>query len=815
MPTINYPGTPGTVIYGGLPTPTGGTLLTTITLVNDTLAEQAGGFVTPMFGQPFVQGDIPSGEWPQLETEDGVPVPYTHWGKTTWPDGSLKWLGFMARFPQAVPALGSKPLRIKSGGAVPTAGARTLSDATAADLNVLLTGVTNLAGEWGAYLNDAITAADDIVTYGSGAAGALYRVGGPVKQAGSPHGQIYCWTYFAALQDSFGGLLGLRHLHRVAQPWADVSTPTPTRRVVNASLRSGTTVIRTLQGHDTTETVGANIGMPHYTSFFTAGTDGRWDFVQGGGSASADCTVRVQHDKTYVVKSRLVPPQDLTISATSSASVDYYPYGRAGMQRDSGGTGERDDIGVLTAWSARHLLTQAAVDERVIRAVGLASGGWRVAARRSTTKQIVPVTDPSPSYTGLGTVQTTWRLRPGDTSTGFVTPSDQSSLWISEYEPSHRAAATYYPYLVTGEPQYLDMLVEQSANLIANRVAGQASVTVTNPVTTTTIYNTGDYGERDIVVGSTTYKGGHHFFYYNLTRVTAWGWRDLVDAAAIYPDTCPSGTEVRKYLRDVVSQSYAAINDYNGKFGTGWASLGMINFDSRPESANPWCHAYLAQSVCHASSILPSTAASTLRAFIAQFWENVADQLDISNAFSFGANLYDGTLTRTTTTDGVLFTLGTTLTFSTATNRATISALAGNNGGWSPTNGDVFAFATIYDSDKPYSGISDFQRLYAVNCSGQTFQLATTPGGSPLTVSANVTVTSVAARVQNFSPNLSFEGPVGPQQYISNVTAAIRFHAACGDSVPDAVTESSAKLSAAAISFTGNPKYALATSFPS
>lgn len=107
MAIVAYPGTPGTVIYGGLPTPSGGVALTTITLANDTLTEQAGGFVTPMFGQPFVQGDIPAGEWPQLETEDGVPVPYTHWGKTTWPDGSLKWLGFMARFPQAVPALGS------------------------------------------------------------------------------------------------------------------------------------------------------------------------------------------------------------------------------------------------------------------------------------------------------------------------------------------------------------------------------------------------------------------------------------------------------------------------------------------------------------------------------------------------------------------------------------------------------------------------------------------------------------------------------------------------------------------------------------
>lgn len=809
----SYVFTPGVTLYVGQATP-GGSLLTTLTLVNTSGSEQAANFVAPMFGQPFVQGDVPSGQYPAFELTDGTPCPATIHSVTTWPDGSMKWCGVLLRVPTTIAGSGSLTINVKNGGSAPSASSRATSDLTAADLSTVLTGVTNLTGEWTASLNTAITDATDIVSLGDGPAGRIWRIGGPFKQSGSAHGQLHCWHYVAALQNSSGGLLGLRYLGRAAQPWADVSSPTPTRRVLTAALKSGSTTLRSLQGHDTTETPGANIGMGHYTSFFTAGTDGKWDFVQGGGSASADCTVRVQHDKTYFTKTRVIPSYDLSISAISSSSSDYIPYGRAQMTRAIDGTGEREDIGLMTTWSVRHLLTQAAVDERVVRVTGLCSGGWRVCARRSTTGEIVPVTDPAPTYTGLGTVQPTWRLRASDANTGYVTPTVTTSLWQSETEPSHRPAATYYAYLITGEPQYLDMLVEQAANLIANKIPGQSSVTVSNPVTTTTLYNTGDFGERDIIVGATTYKGGGHFYYGNLTRVIAWGWRDIAEAAGIYPDVCPKGTEVRKYLRDYMASSIDAINDYNSRFGTGWSELGMICFDSRPESANPWCHAYLTQAICHAATLVPSAAHTALRQFVAQFWENVGDALDIANAFSFGGNMYDGTLTRTTTKEGFLFTVGTTLTFSTATNRATISALLGNNGSWSPTNGDVFAFATQYDSDKPYTGVSDFQRLYAVNCSGQTFQLATTPGGAPLTVNNNVVLSACAARIQNFEPNLSFEGPVGRQQYISSVTAAIRLHAAVGDNVADAVTKSNAKIAAASISYAENPKYAMSSSYP-
>lgn len=819
-----YVGRPGRPIYIGKedPTTVGGTTLTSIYLVNDTLTEQAGGFVTPLFGHPFVQGDVPAGTWPQLETEDGVPVPYTHWGKTTWPDGSLKWLGFMARFPQAVPAMGSKPLRIKNGGAVPTAGARTISDVGVADINVLLNGVSNLSGEWVAGLNDAVAAAEDVVQFGSGAAGGLWRVGGHFKQAGTPHGQLYCWHYFAVLQNSSGGLAGIRYLGSPASPFGDVASPTPTRWTFSAELRTGSTVLRSLQGHDMTTTVSGTIGMPHHTRIFTAGTDAKWDFLQAGGSSAADCVVRVQHDKTYVVKSRLVPPYDTSLSPNSSPSRDYYPGGFGPMDPAVGGTGERNDIGVMTSWSARHLLTQAAVDERVVRVVGLASGGWRTLLKSSTTKQIIPVIDPSPSYAGLGTIQTTWRYVASG-NIGFVPTVGNTTRWSSEDEPSHRPAATYYAYLITGEPQFLDMLVEQATSLISGAISGPVELNTTLPIKDTTIRLNGTYGQRSAVINGVTYKGAGYGFLGGLVRVQAWGLRDMAEAAAIYPDVCPAGTEVRKYLRDVVLATYTALNAYNTALGEEWNSSGIYNFDVRLFSFNMWCNGYMSNSVCHQYSILGFSEIATFRNFLGRLYENITQSMDLSAAFAYNGSVYDfATKNRTTSASDIIFSTNTHLVFSSSTNRFTVAAINGKPGGWSPTNGDVIVFPGPEDSeadytDKPFAGVVDWKHYYVVNASGNTGQLAETPNGAAITFTNDVTLgPKFYARVQNLSPVLGWEGTPSNEGYFASISSAVLHHAATGDpGVPTALASAVAKRAASGLTFVADPKNALLANYPS
>lgn len=820
MPTINYPGTPGTVLYGGMAAPAAGTLITTLQLVNTSASELASGFVSPMVGLPLKQGDLPSGEYPTFSVESsGESVAATIYSDTSWPDGSKKFCGVLLRVPVTVSGSGSRTIEVKSGGSAPAASSRSLSDLTAADLSVELTGVTNLSGTWVASLNTAITDATDIVVIGDGPAGKVWRIGGDFKQGGTSHGQLYCWHYVAALQDASGGLLGVRYLGRVAQPWADVTSPTPTRRVFSAVLKSSATTIRTLQGHDTTETVGANIGLPHYASMFTAGTDAKWDYVQGGGSRSADATVRVTHDEVYFIKSRLVPPYDTSVSPTSSSSVDYYPMGRGHMTRNMATTGERVDIGVLPSWAVRHILTGAAVDERACRVNGLASGGWRQTLRRSSTKTIIPVADTSASYTGLGTVQPTWMYAPGISVSGVVDPASNTTLWASETEPSHRPGAVFYPYLMTGEPQYLDMLTEHATGLMLSTINGGRTMTSTLPVTASTIRATGDFGERNVTIGGTTYKGGGWLFGSGLVRVQAWMTRDLADASAIYPDTCPSGTETRKYLREITESGWAAINAYNAALGATWDGSGIYNFDPRTEANNPWCSGYMSNAVCHAASVLPSSAVSTFRLHLARHWKDIAAATDLACAVSYLGNTFDETDTRVVTSGQMLFYIPTTLTFSTSTSRFTVG---GTMGSWSPTNGDVIALDTspvdqFPTSTKPFAEATDRRRLYVVNASGNTAQLSLTAGGSPITVTTDIAVQGTWARLQNFAPYWSAEtNNSANDSSLANISACIRHHAAAGDvEIASAATRVAALLTAAGTTYTSDPKNAIAATYPS
>ena len=814
-----YSNPSGSTLYAGRlsgvqpPAPPPGTVLTTLTMTNETGAAQPANLVSPMFGVPFRQGEIAAGDNPQFKLADGTACPATVWGKTTWPDGSLKFCAAMVRLPAAIAAGGTLAVQVQNGGVAPAPSLRTTADLTAADIKVELTGVTNLSGLWTASLNDAIASASDVTVIGSGAAGKIWRIGGDCKQAGAAHGQLYCWHYVAALTNSSGGLLGLRYLGRVAQPWADVSAPVATRRVVTAQLKTGSTVRRTFQGHDTSETLGANIGMDHYTSWFTADTNALWDYVQGGGSDVTDGVVRVKHDKVKVTRTKLVPPFDLTISVDSNSPTEYRPYARCFIQRAMGGTGERDDLGLMTSWSVRHFMTQAAVDETVIRAQGLVSAGWRTTARSQATKEIIPTYAPSSNYAGLGAPKTDWYFMiSGDKYSGYVDPVVEQSLWSEDYETSHRPSTCYYTYLVTGEPQYLDLLVDMSAALLANSPAGTAQLNTTQPITLTNMYLAGTWAGRDVLINSVLYKGGGWLTQSFGPRAMAWGLRDLAQAAAIYPDVCPRGTETKKYFRDVVNASLNVMNVYNAAMGPEWNALGAYDFNRYPEYYSVWMDGYLSNTMCQVSSILPSSAATNFRKFLSQFWENLASSRDLAAGFTPHAALYDANGTRITNINNFLGQIGVNLSLSTSTNRATLTP--GELGKvCAPTDGDVFLFPEKYGNN-PFAPTYPYRTLfYAVNCSGQTMQMALTPGGPPVTIPTNASGLPIFARVANFSPYATAEYS-GNSAIMANVCGCIRHHVACGDSIPTALADSNAKIALDGVTYTDDPKNAYVSAYP-
>lgn len=764
------------------------------TLRNTSATTQPAGFVTPMFGQGFVMGQIPVGTYPHFRTAGGLACPASLGGIVTWPDGSMKFCSVFLQVPISVPGNGTIDLQVRSGGNAPAVGTRTLSEAAAANISVEIVGVTNLTGTYTGGLADAVTANIDVGLFSDGPAGRVWRVLGEMKQGGTAHDQLALWHYVQALSNANGTLKGLRYLGKVEQPWGDVglglnsTSPViipgaaPMHRVVTGSLKVGATTVRAFNGHNTTETPGPEIGMAHYTGFFTAGLSGEYDYVQGGGTDATDCTIQVLEDMNYLMKTRLVLPNDPTQTLAPSPTSVYRPYGNAGMARAMQSGGNRDDIAVMPSFDIRHMLRQSKADEQNVRVAALAMAGLRFVYMKKSTKSIIPALDIKPSYAKLGVTNNSWRYWPSNgpnETVGIqsIEPSTNPSLWSSEYEPSHKPSPTYYAYLTTGEPQFLDTLLTHAASTIFNSEGGSKKPRVTHPITRTTLMMDGTYGRRDIIMNGVTYKGGGWFFDGGQTRIMAWGSRDIAMGAAMAPDVCPYGSGIKEYLNDAINGMYVGINTYNELVGPEWEDGGILDFDVN--YADPWCHGYMSLSMCFQYEILRHPEILKMRRRQARYWKYTHEAIDLPLSYNYITYIYDENGVRVNNPSGMMYSVGqATMAFDTGTNRYTLSD---THGAWQLRNGDVVAFDDGFSTGgRPFAYVNR-RLMYVVNASGFTGQLSYSPGGVPITVTSSVNVQVPFVRTKNFEPRPTAESFQGPGTYMAIIAAACNYHEAVGD----------------------------------
>jgi hypothetical protein len=706
-----------------------------VNVVNDAAQAQAADFSAPMFGAGFARGDIPAGTYPHFRTAAGVACPATLHSITYWPDGSMKFAGVLLNVPAAVPATSALAIGVRSGGSAPVAGTRTTADLTAADINVQLVGVDGLTGTWGAMLNNAI-ATGTVEKLGDGPAGALWRIGGEVRDgSNAAHGQLYCWHYVVALSNASGSLRGLRYLGRVAQPWIDVATPTPRHRDLQATLRRGTTVIRVFQGHTDTETPGGTIRLPHFASFLTAGTDAKWDYIQGGGSASADSSVRVTLDAAYLIRSKVIPPFDLANAATVYASVDHIPMGKGTYQaRGMGQTGGRPDIGLWTDWCVTHLSNQTALNERILRANAMLAANWRIANRRQSTGMPALYSPMPGSYSGLGVTNTP--------SPATVSPN--LSLWAED--GAHFPNPLSWAYVFSGEPQYLDLMQDRGGN-VQNLNAGTKVLNVTFPRTNT---QTSFAGVRTVQMGSggPLFHGTGMLFQYG-GRIAAWALRDVGMAAGFSPDS-----PYKQYLTDVLASNFAAFKYYGESQPSTYRDAGLFILQNSDGAAtgyeSPWMSGYLGGAVCAINDLIPSADGAYMQSYLSRFWTAHAAVMDPGSMMAYRHSPWDGNGNLIASAAESLFTSGScTMSFTAADSRGTI-----NGANWSPTDGDAYAFCVgAFSSAYPFPQATFNKRLYAVNCVGKTLQLAETPGGAPITVPADVNCGIFLQQAKNLSPD--------------------------------------------------------------
>ncbi len=830
---------------GTTPPPASG-LPTTMTLVNTSGSTQASGFITPIFGMTFRQGDIPSGDAPTF-TVSGTPQPYS-WGlQSYWPDGSLLHASFMFRCTSSIAGSGSLTVDINSGGSAPSASARTLTEVYAQDLKTGGTGLGSfggLTGTWNGYVRSDSNNTEQYV-YLDGDAGKVWRIRTDMAQTagGSPHGQLLVYHFVHALTDGSGNLGGFRYIARVNQPiynsgstpaqraFASISTqygagptsiPTPwpftninfttaaagvdctvasagTHNLYcGAQSGSGGSYVNAVPGY-LSATTDANLSTSQiyyaYTygladnntvfrlctnpngfstqitmaggtstfvpipvclfagSVFTADAQAKVNFFQGTGSMSTDGTVRTQFNREYLHSTGAIPPWNLSVSGTAfggtikdipdivgASSTSYWsgtptwnPVSVGPLSPAARGvSGNSPDIGPLTTWHCTHFYNQSAVSDFAVRAITFASDFDGAGLRDAATGNYLNFSNSS--YTGMpapSSNQQNTVMAISSSCYGFTAPSTPSAstgyLMGGQQDSQHRPCEALYGFVVFGEPHFYDLMIEyaQAAFL---QISG-ASRVPTSPA---------GYG----ILFTSTQQG---------LRGSAWCFRDLLGAATFSALISPDGSDIPTYLKDLVSANLTYINTlysstYIGSTLNGQNSWRKVAVDNSfvDISSGGFMMGYHENIMAWAQALGWSGAATWNNNY--STWLNYV----ISNfgAYHLYAE-YDGaTLLNTVdygpaissfTQYGITSGVYGSLTWTSGGSRhfnADAPIL-----GYVVTAGDQWVFHD--DQGKP-GNFSYSTGYYAVNVSGNAFDLAASPGGSPITPSNSGTIVAAS-----------------------------------------------------------------------
>jgi hypothetical protein len=857
---------------GGGESPPIGTALATLSLVNTSGSIVAADFIPPMFGHPFRKGDVPAGAYPRFELADTTEVPYTMFNKATWSDGSLKFASFLLRVPSTVAGSGSLAVTVKASESAPaTSSSRSLADLSSgsADLKVEVVGLDNLSGTWTSSLNQGVTDNDDVITFGDGVVGKVWRIRQQFMQSAANHGQLECYWYVAALQDASGNLYGLRYLGRVSQPWFDVDTPAKAYRSFSSVLvKNGASTLRDVWASHAspkpmTYSGGINLGvaahgfrtyslfrasgttlptplsantsyrvsynntnanvfgvipvnsssdvslsgtasgdaqvqaypyLPHFCSIFTAGPEGMWDYLQAGGSVADEATVRVQHDAAYWQTTGVVPTYE-SVVPTAQASFDYEPNYMGPSRSAINGTGEDPSLGVMPDWHVKHLLLQSAAAERTSRASGLSAGNWPGQLYHSTNKTLKPAN--GGTYTGMPSGSSSFRWAPGIATAGFTEPASGPYLsGVDEADHSHKPAWAYYPYLMTGEPQYLDLVLE-SANYA---LSYEYSV----PFTANAAGSVG----RNSTVNGTTYNGST--LLHPSLRSAAWATRELACAAGIVPDIAPQCAAYKTYFTDAVNTTFAAITDFVANVAPPFLrTAGFICFENMPFT-QPWMHGYQMQAIALAAKMTENANAMTYLNHLVKWPAYIRSTFGTYYVPAFEVMVRSGQTGAdpyVTSSAGMSF-YGIALSWDNATDTFTAGA---NNANYTPNNGDVVAFDGIgYNGSVP-PGLTAVTQYYIVNASGNNFQLALAPGGAPVSVTGTGSGTGMFF-YQNPPPSGSIQGTPNADGYAANILGGLKLAKAAGATVDQATINALESL-CASVNFTTLPKYRFADAF--
>lgn len=860
------------------------TLLDTLTVTNDSGSTQAANWISRPKWIAYKKGDVPAGTYPAFRLNDGTtPVPFSWGGQTYWPDGSLMGHAAIFRVPASVSGSGTISLKMYNGGAAPSAsgfGWSTLAANT--DFKLVGGGLKNLAaGTWTSALNTAIAAGGttDLKTWMDGDAGWYGRAYQEFNDGSSDNTQVGAWHYVGITKDSSGTVGGYRILCGLANGWFDVSSPQiKTVTFKDLELKNGSTTIRAVKPgvNDFTFTrTSSNVFTVASTSTFTrgfavhltnsggalpaglsadtayyvrpldgttvslhtslagavfngdgvtttdagsgthtakptqlveyyafgpwsAGSDGHYDYVAG--TIAGETTCRIDQSLAYMLSTKLFAPLDPDVNPTGQ-SARTYATNKLNDFVGEGNTGERDEIGYWTRACADHIHLKTAATEQTVRVQGLDWTHQNWSLRRSSTRNLVNLSNVD--YTNLGTKIPSMVTRPSNpaANNGSNDPENYYERQTEAYYWNHHPNVAAYAYMMTGEQQYLDM--QQAAT-----ISGMA----TEPNRTQTWDGTTFYGT---------------VFYQTEVRGAAWLMRDIAFSAGLTPDN----DVMKDFFVDIAALNMDAVKA-NKLDGTSFAQTHGILPHNQGKHFGGWQLSYLMTGLLLDYTFREDADTKALLEDCLKMIDKIRTDQGLATLSTYFWRVPSLPTQDLTTLD----LMGSTgpwaadpgeITWDAGTDTFTMTkpSLFG-----APADGDIFVQETAIagSSELVTAGIAMDTIYYLRDVAGSgpyTFKLATSPGGSPvdLTASGTTDVGSpgrasvlIGSRRTNKNSDTSMGG-FAPKSYTAMLVAVERWCDALGMTFPSglksAIETAATNDSWAASTFNSSPIYGLRNTF--
>lgn len=547
MPTLSYPGTPGTTLYAGLPTPSGGTLLTSFSLDN----WDASNASRTLFrgGMPFAMGDVPTGSVPEIRRAGGAPVVAQFDERTTWSDGSLKFAVCHMRDTDLA-ASGSQEYEVYSvSGSFDNTGATTLASVVASD--ALTVEFSSLA-EWngtssatrgaGAALAAFAThagVATRVTKIHSGPVCEGWQVWGMAKDgadgSGSEDAHLKAIWYVDVWKDATDAVIDTEFACELAQDWWAVADKF--RLDYTATLKRNGTTVQAYTG----------IQHPYHSHWMTVRMQD--DNSHGRRHWVGDVPSLVyKFDKAYWKSTGLVPPYDSTYTPAATSAVTYVPLGNMDHRAAIDGTGGYQGRGMFTNIDAKAYMRQTAADNRSMRTNAFAglhityhfrdqSTRTRPSESADIANSLIPLLL-TPKDASVSTITGLPAPRDAYKNTDYVTASGGGGVWVTSSDSSHAAAYSTFAYMLEGERYMLETVIDLATATIQKMSVSQFAATPFLPW-----YNNTS-ARAEMSIPATVWYAIPE---YGVGQERAMGFSSnlLGHAAALTPDNDPQGTYLR------------------------------------------------------------------------------------------------------------------------------------------------------------------------------------------------------------------------------------------------------------------------------